>query len=136
MTNKCFWAVIFSLADPLSSYLYNMLYWHFWFCTSSLIDKHFIFMCFAPLEFLSLLEKKTVAKLSQWSLNGLAILSTILRPKTKFCNHNSWTVTSKHATNSTYIVGIAITVYFPLFHYTALSASKTYDKYRFFLEST
>ena len=89
------------------------------FWTSSLTVRYFNSMCFAPLEYLSFLEKNTAAELSQYILSGLETESTIPSPEIKFRNHNSWTMVSKHATNSASIVDEAMIVCFALFYYIA-----------------
>jgi len=45
-------------------------------------------MCLSPFEYLSFLEKKIDAILSQEIFSGLAILSTIPSPEIKFRSHN------------------------------------------------
>ena len=70
------------------------------FWTSSFTTKYLNFICLAPLEYLSFLQKNIVAELSQYIFSGLAILSTIPSPEIKFRSQLAWIVASKHTTNS------------------------------------
>ena len=58
----------------------------FYFRTSSFKTKYFNFICLAPLEYLSFLEKNIVVKLSQYIFSSLTILLIIPSPEIKFRN--------------------------------------------------